>query len=283
MDKLPFDPAGLIVAERDGKLVGWAHAGFGPADPDGPSRRLDYEMGAVAMVVVDPAHEDPEMEQNLVLTAERYLRSRGAKVLYAGGQYPLNPFYWGLYGGSEDSGVLSSHLAFRRVVERMGYEPVAATALCELELSRWTERRDPKSMYLRKFSSLVMVEDLLLPSWWDSLALQDYRPNRFELIDRTASTRIGGATSWDMTAFSRDGQSRFALIDMEVEPSHRRKGYGRLLVSEILRHARAQRADVVTVQTSSTNTGALALYQGAGFLPVETATLYRLPGHIGPR
>jgi ribosomal protein S18 acetylase RimI-like enzyme len=82
-----------------------------------------------------------------------------------------------------------------------------------------------------------------------------------------------------MAWFGRtDGRVRLALIDMEVHSAHRRKGYGRHLVNEILRAARAQSTDVVSIQTRSTNTAALALYEALGFRPVETATLYRLPG-----
>ena len=71
-------------------------------------------MGAIAMLVTEPDEEDPELDQGLLLEAERYLRGRGAQVIYAGGQSPLNPFYWGLYGGSEFAGILGTHVRFLR-------------------------------------------------------------------------------------------------------------------------------------------------------------------------
>src|SRR4051812_48459615 len=55
-----FESAGLIVAERDGRLVGFAHAGFGPSEPIGPAHHLCYELGTIAMLVVAPGLEDRE-------------------------------------------------------------------------------------------------------------------------------------------------------------------------------------------------------------------------------
>ena len=51
------------------------------------------------------------------------------------GRAPLDPFYRGLYGGSEFSGVLDEHEAFRGAVLAAGYEPVAATVRLEIALS----------------------------------------------------------------------------------------------------------------------------------------------------
>ena len=58
------------------------------------------------MLVVEPGPDDPALETGLIAEAERLPPPRGATVLYAGGQFPLNPFYWGIYGGSEWAGIL---------------------------------------------------------------------------------------------------------------------------------------------------------------------------------
>jgi ribosomal-protein-alanine N-acetyltransferase len=76
----------------------------------------------------------------------------------------------------------------------------------------------------------------------------------------------------------QSGRSMLGLIDMEVNPLFRRKGYGRHLVQEILRFARSHSAHSVAVQTRATNLAAIALYQAAGFDPMTTTTLYRKPG-----
>lgn len=279
MGKIPFDADGLIVADRDGRAVGFAHAGFGPAQPDGPSHRLDRQLGTVAMVVVEPGPEDPEVEAGLVGAAIAHLRDRGARVVYAGGRFPLNPFYWGIYGGSEWSGVLGGHDAFRRAALRAGFEPAGESILMEADLAR-PEARDPRSAIAKRSVRVEVDEDALPSGWWEALAIGLFRPTHFRAILRDSDAVVARATSWDIASGFGvgDGRSRTGLIGVEVDPAHRRKGFGRLLVAEACRHARDQLAEVVSVQTPETNAPALALYRSLGFEAVDSATLYRLPG-----
>jgi ribosomal protein S18 acetylase RimI-like enzyme len=272
-----FESAGFIVAEREGRVVGFAHAGFGPQEGNGPLR-LSYEIGTIGMLVLEPAADVPEVEAGLLEEAERYLRSRGASVVYAGGQIPLNPFYWGVYGGSEWAGILAGHARFHRAVARAGFEPVSTTVLLEVSLAR-PEAFDPRGILIKRQVRISVEEDALPNTWWQALAIGEFRPTIHRLVAKTDAAELARATTWDMGWFGRrDGRNRVGLIEMEVTPSHRRKGYGRHLVTEILRFARAQSNDAVAVQTRSTNTEALALYHGLGFEPVESATLYRKPG-----
>ena len=285
MGKLHFERAGLVVAERDGRPVGFAHAGFGPLDPDRRSHQLCRDLGTVAMLVVDPDRDDPELEHSLLVAAERYLRERGATVLYAGGQYPLNPFYWGLYGGSECSGVLSAHATFHRAVRRAGYEPSATSVLMEADLGV-PEARDPKAPLIRRRVKLEIDEDAPPARWWDSQALGPFRTASFRLVDRADGRILASALTWEMAGLARgpgDDRSATGLISLEVHPDSRRQGLGRHLVGEILRHDREQMVGVVTVQTETTNVAALALYRSLGFQAVETGTLYRLPVAQGLR
>jgi ribosomal protein S18 acetylase RimI-like enzyme len=67
------------------------------------------------------------------------------------------------------------------------------------------------------------------------------------------------------------------LISLEVSAAHRRKGFGRFLVSELLRRARENHVGCVAVQTAATNIPGLGLYRSLGFQQVEQATCFRLP------
>ena len=60
------------------------------------------------MIIVAPEEQDGPLGEQLLAASEDYLRQRGAKLLYAGCVKPLNPFYRGLYGGSEMPGTLVS-------------------------------------------------------------------------------------------------------------------------------------------------------------------------------
>lgn len=284
MGKLPFDRRGLVVAEQDGRIVAFAHAGFGPSDPDGPSHRIDYRLGTTAMLAADPAVDDPEIGPALLRETERYLRLRGAEVFYCGGQHPLNPFYWGLYGGGEFAGVLDGHSAFSLAAKAGGYQPVSRTVVLEADLAA-PEPREPKLTVLRRSFRVEIEDDALPASWWDSLGVGLFRPTRFQLLDKSDNRSVAEAWTWDIAAGFAigDGRSRTGLYRLEVAPAFRRRGLGRLLVIECLKHARQQRTDVLSVQTSTENLAAVGLYQGLDFQQVDTATLYRLPAELSER
>lgn len=241
-------------------------------------------MGTLAMLLTEPGRDDPALEMGLIVAAERSLRSRGAEVFYAGGHAPMDPFYRGLYGGSEFSGVLDSHAAFGRAVVRAGYQAVASTIVLEVDLAR-PDARDPKAPLLRRQARLDFVDDARLPGWWDALALGLFRPSQYTLVEKMLNVAVARAWTWEIAGGVgvSDGRSRTALIDLEVAPEFRRKGFGRHLVAEIVRRARSQGSDILTVQTSSENAPALALYASLGFEPIDSTTLYRLPAELAGR
>jgi ribosomal protein S18 acetylase RimI-like enzyme len=278
LSKLHFEAEGLILAEDESKLVGFVHAGFGPESLEGPSRRLDRELGTVAMLVVDPEHDDQALEQGLMAEAEGYLQNAGAKVFYAGGQAELSSFYWGLYGGSESSGILDQHQSFRRAAVDRGYESVAESLLLEADLAT-PEIRDPKSTLIRRQTRVVIDCEARPKNWWEATAIGNAQITRYQLLTKQGDHELATAGSWDMAAFGRlDGKSRTGVIDVEVTEGERRKGYGRFLIGEILRYSRSQWAEVVSIQTRTTNLAALALYESLGFEPVGQSALYRRPG-----
>jgi GNAT superfamily N-acetyltransferase len=284
ISKPNFESDGLIVAECDGQIVGFTHAGFGPENPEGSPLRLNVALGTVGMLVIDPrAGTDATLGQDLIVAAERYLRRRGASVFYAGGQGPLNPFYWGIYGGSEWAGILSAHASFHHAVIACGYLPVSTSVLLESDLSA-PEVRDPKAALIRRQARVEVAEDVMPSGWWEALAIGSHHPTQYQLLSKTDGREVATATTWEMDEFGRlDNRTRVGLVQVEVDPDHRRKGFGRHLVTEILRKARAEMVAAVAVQTRQTNIPALAFYQSLGFEPVETSILYRLPAELAAR
>jgi ribosomal protein S18 acetylase RimI-like enzyme len=229
------------------------------------------------MLLVEPDQGDDALVLGLVREAERYLKQRGAKVIYAGGLFPLNPFYWGIYGGSEGCGVLSSQQQLRGALAARGYQAAFSAVLLEADLSV-PEPRDPRTVLIRRQTEVEFQDDALPANWWQCLALGDFQLMTIRLVSRSDRSPLGYAQVWDMSWFSRsDCHSRIGLIAMEVLPAHRRKGYGRFLLSELFRRARENHIELVDVQTSATNGPALALYASLGFQRVEEATCFRLP------
>jgi len=275
-----FDASGLIVAEIDRRIVGFVHAGFGPDLPVESSQpfELCHELGTIAMLLVEPDLEDRDLFAGLIQAAEGYLRSHGAKVVYAGSLFPLNPFYWGLAGGSEAAGVLSGHHRFRRALEDRGYQPAGVTVLLEADLTV-PERRDPRAVLIRRQTDVEFIDDALPVHWWQNQAIGDFQIMNASLFSKASGAEIARARAWDMGWFGRgDSRPRIGVIDVSVPEEHRRKGYGRFLISEIFRRARDNLVSLAAVGASEANQPALALYASLGFQPVDQATLYRLPG-----
>src|SRR5436853_5628378 len=110
-----FDPKGLVVAESNGAVVGWAHAGMS-ANPFNTQ-----PVGVVCMIGVRPAFRRQGVGSELLKRCEQYLREKGAEVLQAGGHWPNNPFYMGIYGGCESPGFLISDTLAAPLFTKHGY------------------------------------------------------------------------------------------------------------------------------------------------------------------
>jgi ribosomal-protein-alanine N-acetyltransferase len=64
------------------------------------------------------------------------------------------------------------------------------------------------------------------------------------------------------------------IKDLAVHPEHRGQGLGRSLLESGLRSLAAQGVDAVKLEVRRTNSAAIALYRGAGFVHEQTAVRY---------
>ena len=111
--RLYFDYSGLVLAYDDGQPSGFAHAGFGP---NSAASWISTEAGVTCVILTRPDGPAEEAAAGLLDRCEEHLRGCGATVLYGGGSATLDPFYRGLYGGSELPGVLDSDAVARQAL-----------------------------------------------------------------------------------------------------------------------------------------------------------------------
>lgn len=269
-----FDREGLILAQVEGQIVGFAHAGFGADDA---KSALEYSLGAVYMLLVRPEFRRQGIGGSLLRLAQAYLIDHGARMQYFGGMFPLNAFYLGLYGGSELPGLLESDTELRRFAQNRGYEAIDECHVYQRSLDELPRVSDTRIHLLRRTVE-VQAEPWPLPdTWWDACVLGNIPTLRYEMLERDSHTRVGRALVWEMECFGRAwGGSTVGIVDFEIELAYRRRGYGKLLLLTMLKHLREQQIDRVEIQTMDRNSAARGLYESLGFERIDVGHAHRL-------
>lgn len=274
--KLYFDYDGLIIAREGDRPLGFAHAGFGP---DQTGDGVSTELGVTCMVLVRPDCAEAEVAAGLLERCERYLRNRGAKVLYGGGIRPLDPFYLGLYGGSELPGVLDSDLPAQQLFASQGYREIDRTVIMRRELSTFQAVIDRRQMQIRRRMIVEVTPDPASQTWWEACTIGGFELTRFELIPNDGGAAVASATFRSMEPTGTVGSIRAAgLIDVEVDQSLRRRGLAIFLLSEAFRQFIREGIMLVEAQTTKHNTAARGVYEKLGFQQIGQGSVFRKDG-----
>ncbi|MBS0209827.1 MAG: GNAT family N-acetyltransferase [Planctomycetes bacterium] len=268
-----FDRNGLIVAVDGERPVGFAHASFGPSD-DGYD--VSTDLGVTSLVMVRANYQRRGIGCELIARSEEYLRSRGAKMLYAGGIKPLNGFYLGLYGGSELPGVLESTPRAQQLFRSVGYEEIDRVIVFQRELATFRPTVDRKQLTLRRRFCVRYQSDPPARDWWEANTFGPFDRLRFELTSNETKAAVGSATFWNMQSLSASwGVHAVGMIDVEIADCERRQGLATFLIGESLKHLGELGFSLVEVQTMQHNAPARALYNKLGFRQVDTGSVLR--------
>ncbi|MCC6492224.1 MAG: GNAT family N-acetyltransferase [Pirellulales bacterium] len=277
--KMHFDPAGLIVATRDDRPCGFAHAGFGPSDDE---RAVDTALGTTLVLMLEGGGRDGSLADDLLKASEAYLRGRGAGVIYAGGVNPLNSFYLGLYGGSEIPGVLQSDGVFLDACLRGGYRELDYVRILQCDLARVRPLVSRELRAIKRTTQLVERIDPPPRSWWEACVWGSLQRDVFSLVDKS-QTVVATASFWDMQPLSAGwGMSSAGLFELYVEPSLRRRGYASYLIGEAIRVLRRRGVATIEAQTMGTNQAAGAFYAKLGFTEIDHGVVLRQDGRHEP-
>jgi GNAT superfamily N-acetyltransferase len=268
-----FDNEGLILAFDGKTAVGFVHAAFGPSEDQGS---LSRQFGVTSMLMVRPDYRRLGIGHALLERSESYLYRRGAKVLYGGGIYPLNPFYLGLYGGSELPGVLASDTEAQRLYRSAGYQEVDQCVVLHRELADFRPPINRQQMQIRRNFSIREVVDPPALNWWDACTFGGFDRVRYDLVANDGA-RVAHATVWSMELLGATwGVRAVGLVDVNVVEAHRHQGLGTFLVSEIVRRLQHEGVGVVEAQAMlREHSAARALYQRLGFREIDRGTVFR--------
>jgi GNAT superfamily N-acetyltransferase len=271
-----FDHEGLILACQDGQCVGFAHAGFGPNEAED---RISTELGVTCVVMVRPDCPDPEVAAGLLQRCEAYLRRRGAKVLYGGGIRPLNPFYLGLYGGSELPGVLDTDSVACRLFRGHGYREIDRTCIYHHDVGTFQAPISRQHVQLRRSTVVEVTVDPPARTWWEACTMGDFDLTQFQLVPRGGGPPLARALLRNLEPTGVCSPTRAAgLIELEVAGEYRRQGLSTFLLVEVFRQLARQGVATLEVQTMQHNRAAVALYRKLGFRQVDQGIVFRKEG-----
>lgn len=271
-----FDPAGVVIALEDGVAVGFAHAGFGPNPGESGLSTAD---GVVCAVGVRPAFRGRGVGSELLRRSEGYLSGRGATTIYAGPMRPFNPFYLGLYGGSESAGFLASDATADPFLLHQGYLRQDASLVFQRRLEGPINVADPRFLAIRRRFELVAQPRRGAGTWWRESVLGPIELLDVLLRDKTSNEVLARAAAWEMLGFcQRWGAPAVGIIDLEVSEGVRRQGLAKFVLVHLMRHVQEQFFALVEVQANERNEPVIRLFRGLGFEQVDTGRSYRKAG-----
>lgn len=273
-----FDRHGLIVAREKERLVGFAHAGFGPA---ADHAAIDISTGTTMLVAV-PVHErQHEIEDGLLARCEDYLRHRGATTILGGATPEVGGFYLGLYGGSDLPGILDSSPGMQAVFRRAGYTEASRIAVLRRELTGFRPPVNRLQLAIRRATTLRVIEEPARRTWWEAATTTGIALRRYELLG-DAGALLGTASFWDVQPLATSwGVSLAGLIRITIEGGRRRQGLANFLVAEALYDLAHEGTTLAETHVAEDNDAAMNLFGKLGFRPTDHGTVFRRE-RLGP-
>ncbi len=262
-----FDRHGLIVAVQDGHPIGFVHAGFGTDDAH---KTLSTQIGVTCLIMVAPHEQREEILMELLKRSENYLAQAGAKTLYAGGAFPHNPFYLGLYGGSRLPGILAEDHLSEQLFRKAGYEEIRRSQIFHRKLTGFRPAVNRMQLQARRRYQVISHIDPISTTWWEACTLGHTDRIRFDLHDRQNNDVCGSVVFWDMEPLSSSwGVHAMGLYDLSVDETLRRQGLATFLLGEALRQLQEHGTTLAEVQLRVANTAAIGLFEKLDFETVD--------------
>jgi GNAT superfamily N-acetyltransferase len=267
-----FDRHGLIVATEGARPVGFVHAGFGASEDH---RDIDTHQGTICQLMVIPHEHRGVIAVELLNAAEDYLRRGGAQHVHAGCQFPLNPFYLGLYGGSETPGVLDSDTQMVQLLTDSGFRPTRRRSLWRRALAGFRAPVDRQWMQVRRRFVAAPPVEAQPDNWWDACVWAHFDWSRFDLNLPGGGEPVISATLWDIEPLARSwGRQTAGLVRLDDTPEARDEGLTGFLLGEAMRISHSQGYAQFEAQTSPEDATLTELLAHLGFEQYDQAALW---------
>jgi GNAT superfamily N-acetyltransferase len=269
-----FDREGLQVAVDGERVVGFAHAAFGP---NAEHTAIDSAVGTTMLVVVVPHEHHDAIADALLARCEDYLLRRGAQTIMGGGTPQLGGFYLGLYGGSDLPGILDSTPTMQAVFRRAGYLDAERIAVMRRPLAGFRPPVSRQQMALRRATTLRVIDEPARRTWWEAATTTGIAMRRYELRDEGEGL-LGSGTFWDMQPLATAwGVHATGLMRVDVAGGQRRQGYAKYLLAEALHDLAQEGVALAETHVSEAHEAAIKLFFKLGFEATGHGTVFRRP------
>lgn len=267
-----FDPESLIIASADQQMVGFSWTGFGPNDSEST---LDLGSGVVCLLGVVPSYRNQGIGSELLHRAESYLSAHGSSDLFAGPMYPLNPYTFGLYGGSNSPGFLDSDPLARPFFEHRGYAVQSGCLVFQRSMQRALNVADGR-FAAHRLRYEIHAGPFQGTTWWQECFLGPVELHEYRLEDKLTGRTAARALMWEMETYTpRWNEHAIGITDIVVPAEMRRQGLAKFLLAQMLRYFQDQFFSLVEMQVHAENTAGINLLRGLGFEQVDSGHIYR--------
>lgn len=269
--KTYFDPQSIIVACEAERIVGFVWSGFGPNDTE---NALDPTVGVICLLAVAPPHRRQGIGTELLHRAETSLRQHGVQHIFAGPLYPLNPYTFGVYGGSSSPGFLESDALAQPFFEKHGYAVERTCRVFHRSVPSIPPVADAR-FAAHRLRYEVHANPFQGTTWWQECVLGPVELHEYRLQDKLTGHTAARALLWEMEPYRQQwNQHAIGILDISVPTEVRQQGLAKFLMAQLFRYLQDQFFTLVEVQIRDDNTAALGLMQSLGFEEVDRGHLF---------
>jgi GNAT superfamily N-acetyltransferase len=270
--KAYFDPNGLFIAQDEGEIIGFAHAGFGPSQD---ASALDKCKGVISLLAVRPAYQRRGHGSELLELSEKYLKDAGATLLHAGSNWPEAPFYFGLYGGAAFSGLMRSDPSGDPFLRKHGYVPSHTKQVWQRNLTEPLVIVDGRFAALRKRCEVRIKPRSGIANWFEECMLGSIELFDFVLEERVTQKTLARISVWEMDGMGYKWQMpAIGIVETLVEPELRKQAMGKFLLYQMLRYLQEQFFGTAEVHIDAANFSGIEMAKKFGFVQLDEAVAY---------
>jgi len=289
LSKPYFDPAGFWLALDDGWPIAFGHAALAQtasAEPGGSVSMLQC-VAQPPQKPANPDHAAPDravqehvdcdiVVAELIARCESYLRDRGCRVVSAGPQAPVDPYYYGLYSGTTP-GIPISDRQRISCFERRGFQETARYQTRQCELSAFRAPVDRRQMQLKRELPVTIEYDWPASDSLDACTRGALDRVRFRTAARTGEPEAQ-LILFDLNALSGLFSPRvYAVENLHATPEQWSSGLVIYLIAEAVRQLQTYGVSSVVAHCKSDAQSEQQLWDRLMFLPVDESLVLQKP------